>query len=93
MKNRLSDLNNHLFMQLERLGDEGLGAEEIEKEVKRTEAIVDVAEKIIGNAALTLSACKLVAEHGDHFKKDLPMIAASGSGPHEDTDYGEAKQK
>lgn len=33
MKNTLSDLNNHLFAQLERLGEEDLDKEEIKKEV------------------------------------------------------------
>ena len=35
MKNTLSDLNNHLFAQLERLGEEDLDEEEIKKEVQR----------------------------------------------------------
>ena len=74
MKNRLSDLNNHLFTQLERLSDEGLSAEDIEQEVKRTDAIVKLADQIIGNAGIQLSACKLVAEHGDRFFNHLPMI-------------------
>lgn len=93
MKNRLTDLNDHLFIQLERLSDEGLSEEQIEQEVKRADAIVKVADKIIGNANLTLAACKLVAEHGDHFKKDLPMIAGSASDSHKDVDYGGPKQK
>ena len=50
MKNKLSDLNNHLFAQLERLGDEELDLEAIEKEAKRTDAIVQVADNIISNA-------------------------------------------
>ena len=35
MKNKLSDLNDHLFSQLERLSDEALTPEEIEREAKR----------------------------------------------------------
>ncbi len=32
MKNKLADLNNHLFAQLERLSDEDLAPEQIEQE-------------------------------------------------------------
>ena len=63
-KNRLSDLNDHLFAQLERLSDEDLSPEEIEKEATRADAIVAVADKIIQNAALGISAAKLVAGQG-----------------------------
>lgn len=74
MKNRLTDLNDHLFMQLERLSDEGLSDEQIEQEVKRTDAIVKVAGQIIDGASMQLSACKLVADHGDRFFQHLPML-------------------
>lgn len=74
MKNRLSDLNNHLFAQLERLGDEGLDAEKIEEEVKRTQAMVSVANQITSNAELQLKAAKLFAEHGNGVLQHLPMI-------------------
>ena len=50
MKNRLIDLNNHLFSQLERLSEEGLTTEQIENEVKRTDAIVAVSEQLIRNS-------------------------------------------
>lgn len=82
MKNRLIDLNNHLFSQLERLTDEGLSPEQIEQEVKRADAIVGVSEQIIRNADLSLKAVALVATHGDRFASALPMIsppAASSS--------------
>lgn len=59
MKNKLSDLNDHLFMQLERLSDEDMTAEQIEREAKRGEAIVAVADQIVRNAALQLQAAKI----------------------------------
>ena len=76
MKNRLTDLNDHLFTQLERLSEEGLSGEQIEQEVKRADAMVKVADQIIDNASLQLSACKFVADHGDRFLKHLPMLEA-----------------
>jgi len=74
MKNRLIDLNNHLFSQLERLTEENLTLEQIEQEVKRSEAIVAVSEQVIRNSDLSLKAATLVANHGDRFKPMLPTI-------------------
>lgn len=74
MKNRLIDLNNHLFSQLERLTEENLTSEQIELEVKRADAIVAVSEQVIRNSDLSLKAATLVANHGDRFKPMLPMI-------------------
>lgn len=77
MKNKLGDLNNHLFAQLERLSDEGISAEQIDQEVKRTEAIVSVADQIVSNADLQLKAAKLFAEHGQMIMPMLPKIGKS----------------
>lgn len=74
MKNKLGDLNNHLFAQLERLSDEEMSLEQIEQEVKRTEAIVSVADQIVGNAELQLKAAKLFADHGQAVLPMLPKI-------------------
>lgn len=76
MKNELIDLNNHLFMQLERLGDEDLTQEQLEKEVERAKAMNQVAGKIIDNATLALSAEKLRLEHVDGRAKLPAMIEA-----------------
>lgn len=59
MKNKLSDLNNHLFAQLERLSDEDLTMEQIDKEVIRGRAINEVAKTVVDNAKLVLEAAKL----------------------------------
>ena len=77
MKNKLSDLNNHLFAQLERLACEDLTAEQIDVEVKRAEAIVSIADQITGNAELQLKAAKLFADHGAQILPMLPQIGQS----------------
>lgn len=51
-KNRLSDLNNHLFAQIERLGDEGLKGDELRDEIERAKAISKIAQNIVYNAGL-----------------------------------------
>ena len=71
MKNKLTDLNNHLFAQIERLGDEDLTDTDLDKEAKRAEAIVAVAEQIVKNADLRLKAATLLAGHGYHFAPHL----------------------
>jgi hypothetical protein len=60
-KNKLSDLNDHLFAALERLNDEELTAEQIESEAKRADAIMGISDKIIANAKITLDAMKLIS--------------------------------
>ena len=56
MKNTLSDLNNHLFAEMERLGDESLKGDALKDEIGRADAITKVASEIINNGALALKA-------------------------------------
>lgn len=74
MKNKLTDLNDHLFAQLERFSDENLSAEEIEKEVKRAHAVVSVADCIVSNATVQLNAVRLAADHGGFVKVPFMQI-------------------
>lgn len=64
MKNTLSDLNNHLFMTLERLNDEDLCQENLEEEINRSKAIVNVAKAITENASIILDAKKHFDNYG-----------------------------
>ena len=59
MAKNLSDLNNLLFEQLERLSDPNIEGEQLDSEIKRTEAVVKVSGQIIGNANIILQALKL----------------------------------
>lgn len=56
MKNKLTDLNDHLFAQLERLGDESLDSEKLKDEIARSKAITAVSSQIVNNARLALDA-------------------------------------
>lgn len=73
MKNTLGDLNNHLFAQLERLGEENLTEEQLEKEINRTKAITSVAKEVISNANLVLRA-KIQAEESISYGTQLPKM-------------------
>lgn len=56
MKNKMGDLHNHLFAQLERLGDEDLKGEELKEEFGRASAIAKISHQIISNVDLALKA-------------------------------------
>lgn len=64
MRNKLTDLNNFLFAQLERLDDETLSAEELETEISRSKAIGQISAQIIQNASVQLRAVEVVQEYG-----------------------------
>ena len=74
MKNKLSDLNDHLFAQLERLSQEELTPDQIETEVKRGSAIVAVADQILRHASLQVQAAKIVSDHGMDPSPHLPVL-------------------
>ncbi|CDM88228.1 hypothetical protein [Xenorhabdus bovienii] len=60
MKNKLEDLNNHLFAQLERLSDENILNEQLEKEFRRAKSISDIAIQIVNNGKLALDVKKAI---------------------------------
>ena len=74
MKNTLGDLNNHLFAQLEKIGDEDLTGEELESEIKRTEAMAKISEKIIKTGELQFKAMVHMDEYGYDRKKVVPEM-------------------
>ena len=71
MKNTLGDLNNHLFMQLERLNDEDLKGDKLTEEIERSKAVTNVAKAIIANANIVLQARKYTTEYLSEVPKML----------------------
>ena len=64
VKNKLSDLNNYLFEQLERLNDDDLSDEQVEREIKKSKAVTDIARTIIDNARVELNAIQFLDDRG-----------------------------
>ena len=63
-KNKLGDLNNHLFEQLERLNDETISEEELKKEILRSKAMASIAQQLVNNTNLMFNAQKHYDEYG-----------------------------
>lgn len=72
MKDTLKDLNDHLFEEMERLNDEDLSGEELDKEIKRADAMTKVSKQIISNGSLAVRAANLQYEMG--MKVNMPTF-------------------
>lgn len=72
-RNKMIDLNNHLFEQLEKLNDGDLEGYQLEEEIERTKAIVQISNSIIQVGQLTLEGQKFMHDSGRSSAK-LPMM-------------------
>jgi hypothetical protein len=81
-KNRLTDLNDHLFAQLERLSDEGMSTEKMEAEIARSDAVVAVADQILRHATLQVQAAKILSDHGLDPTSHLPKVEVNAMHAH-----------
>ncbi|WP_169976039.1 MULTISPECIES: hypothetical protein [unclassified Campylobacter] len=63
-KTSIADLNNLLFEQMERLRDDELKGDELKEELARSQAVDNIAGKILDLAELSLRAAKFQAENG-----------------------------
>lgn len=75
-KNKLLDLNNHLFEALERINDDELQGEKLQEEMARAKTITQIGNTIISNASLALEAKKYKDEFGRG--ATLPLMIKNG---------------
>lgn len=93
MSGKLSDLNNHLFAQLDRLGVVDITKDGLDLEIQRTNSIVFISEQVINNAKVQLDAAKLVATHGvGQWEKMLPEVEGKPNPP-QLMDFSDKKDK
>ena len=74
IKNTLGDLNNHLFEMMERLNDDNLPDEQLERELRRAEGMTKVSEQIIRNGELQFKAMVHLDEYGYNQDKKVPTM-------------------
>ncbi len=80
MKDKLTDLNDHLFAQLERLNDEDLKGDALIEEIHRAKAVTGVASQIIANGTLVLKAAKTAQEYVDRGENLPKMLTGESDG-------------
>lgn len=68
MKNKIEDLRNHLFAQLERLSDEDLKGDALQAEIQRAKSVGQVAGQITDTARVEVEFLKVTGrEYGSDF--------------------------
>lgn len=77
-KHSLTDLNEYLFNELDALTNDDLKGEDLNAEIERSKAIVQIAGRIAGNAAIQIQAAKVMMDDGGHFLKQKTKETISG---------------
>lgn len=72
MRNSLADVNNYLFEAIERLNDDSLSEEELDKEIKRADSVTKIAKTIVENTSLALNIKKHLDEYGKGENYTIP---------------------
>jgi hypothetical protein len=63
MKNKISDLRDHMFAALERLSQEDLSPEDLKAEIERAKAVSDVGKVIVESAKTEVLYAKLTRKN------------------------------
>ena len=81
MKNTLQDLNNHLFEQLERLNDEEMTDEQLDRELRRADGMTKIATQIIENGELAFKTMVHMVEYGYNCEhRSVPVMLREEAG-------------
>lgn len=74
MKHSLADINEYLFDQLERLTDDSLTPEQLDKEIERADSISKLTTVMVQNANVVVKAAQLKAEYSGDINGVLPLL-------------------
>jgi hypothetical protein len=75
MRNKLSDLQNHLFEMIEMLNDTKLKGEKLKEEITRALAVNELAKTAVTNGALMVKCVDLL--YGIPVSDEVPLIPKS----------------
>ncbi|MDR0612381.1 MAG: hypothetical protein LBG45_02665 [Dysgonamonadaceae bacterium] len=85
-RNKIEDLNDHLFAVLERLNDEELHGDSLAEEIDRSKAIVNVSGKVIDSMKVQSDLFCTMMKEGyrphvpEQFKNMLPEKTGTENG-------------
>lgn len=76
-RNKLSDLKDHLFAQMERLNDETIKPEHMEQELGKAKAMEGIAKSIIEIEKTNIQAGELVFRfmEAGYNEKQIPLLS------------------
>ncbi|MDR2385834.1 MAG: hypothetical protein LBD80_09305 [Tannerella sp.] len=63
-RNKIEDLNNHLFAALERLNDEDMEGDKLTEEIERAKAIAHIGSKVIDAMKVQSDLFQSMIENG-----------------------------
>lgn len=78
---KLDDLNEYLFLSLDRITNDSLSDDQLEMEIKRAASVTKIAQTIINNGNLALNAMNSINEYGFNAKdpmKNVPKMLETG---------------
>ena len=83
-KNNLGEMNDILFERLRRLNDPALTGDELDEEIRKTDAIIDVSQSIVAAGNLVLKAALARSDGMYRDDKEAPKMLMSGDDDEED---------
>ena len=75
--NSLADLNAILFDQIQKIQNDDATDEDLEKEIKKSEAITKLSSQVLSSANIALQAQKQFDEYGTGRTVDIPLLGIS----------------
>lgn len=77
--NNIIDLNQALFKRIEALENDELSDEELDREIKKSDAVVKISACILNQAKIALDAQKQFDEYATGRTVEIPLLGISNA--------------